>query len=128
MTMIVEAKMRSVMSFMMQDKTMDYWTECIEIAFEESGIAATKEQIENVAGCVEGAHENYGMAHGHDAIPNPVESRAQEELRELKAEQERQRQWEYSTKPCKECTTTGIVQDGWGRDVTCDNCGGKGRC
>lgn len=50
----------------------EYWEECIEIAFEEYGIVATKEQIKQVAGDVEVSHENYGMAHGHYAIPNPL--------------------------------------------------------
>lgn len=50
---------------------MDYWKECIESSFEEAGIVATSEQIEAVAGDVEVSSENYGMAHGHDAIPNP---------------------------------------------------------
>ncbi len=50
---------------------MDYWKECIESAFDDAGIIATDEQIEDVAGSVEGGHDNYGMAHGHDAIPNP---------------------------------------------------------
>lgn len=51
---------------------MNYWEECIAVAFDEAGIIATKEQISGVVGCVEGAHENYGMAHGHDCIPNPL--------------------------------------------------------
>lgn len=51
---------------------MDYWKECIKEAFEESKINATEEQIDNVTGWVEGAHDNYSMAHGHDCIPNPV--------------------------------------------------------
>ena len=51
---------------------MDYWLECIKEAFEDTGIIATEEQIRNVAGWVEGAHENYGMAYGHDCIPNPM--------------------------------------------------------
>lgn len=46
----------------------DYWKICIEEAFEESGITATQDQIDNVAAWAEGAHENYGMAHGYDAI------------------------------------------------------------
>lgn len=53
---------------------MDYWHECIAEAFDDAGITATDKQIATVAGWVEGAHENYGMAHGHDAIPNPLES------------------------------------------------------
>ena len=50
---------------------MDYWTECISTALDEAGIVATKEQIEIIVGAVEGGHENYGMAHGYDCIPNP---------------------------------------------------------
>ena len=52
---------------------MNYWEECISEAFDDVGIKATKDQIENVAAWVEGAHENYGMAHGYDVIPNPRE-------------------------------------------------------
>lgn len=52
---------------------MNYWKECIECAFDEAGITATDEQIDIVAECVEGGHENYGMAH-YDAIPHPLEA------------------------------------------------------
>ena len=51
---------------------MEYWNECIREAFEDEGIEATDKQIDNVAGWVEGAHENYGMAFGYDCIPNPL--------------------------------------------------------
>ncbi len=61
---------------------MDYWTECIESSFEEAGIEATKEQIQMVAGDVEVSSDNYGMAHGHDAIPNPRD----EDVRRLNAQ------------------------------------------
>ncbi|MFT3806067.1 hypothetical protein [Arenimonas sp.] len=40
----------------------DYWSECVAIAAEECGATLTAEQIEHIAGSVEGAHENYGMA------------------------------------------------------------------
>lgn len=53
---------------------MNYWEECIRIAFEDAKIEATEEQIDIVVEAVEGAHENYGMACGHDAIPNPLEA------------------------------------------------------
>lgn len=79
---------------------MDYWDECISQAFDDAGIVAMKEQIEEVAGCVEVDHENYGMAHGHDCIPNPLEA----EVERLRAELERERE-----------------------KRTCDKCGGKGR-
>lgn len=59
---------------------MDYWHECIAESFDDAGITATEEQIKTVASWVEGAHENYGMAFGHDCIPNPMET----EVNELK--------------------------------------------
>jgi len=51
---------------------MEYWEECISESFEDAGIVATEEQINIVASWIEGAHDNYGMAHGHDCIPNPL--------------------------------------------------------
>lgn len=72
---------------------MDYWKECIEAAFNDAGIEATPEQIEAVAGDVECGHENYGMAFGHDAIPNPMhlevrnlEQHHAREIRELEGQ------------------------------------------
>ena len=65
---------------------MDYWKECIDIAFDEAGIEATEEQREEVAGAVEGGHENYGMAHGYDVQRSPVESDKDREIKRLKAE------------------------------------------
>ena len=66
---------------------MDYWRECIDIAFDEAGIEATEAQREE-AGAVEGGHENYGMAHGHDVQRSPVDDKDREIAR-LKAEIER---------------------------------------
>ena len=62
---------------------MDYWTECIQEAFEDAGIVATREQVDIVAGVVEGGHENYGMAFGHDCIPNPLISEIESLKREM---------------------------------------------
>lgn len=106
---------------------MEYWIECISEAFDDQNIVATKEQIEAVASWVEGAHDNYGMATGIHFCDRPSESEAKRELRELKEEQDRQRVWEVTTKPCKCCYTAGVVSDNWGRMVVCDYCGGKGR-
>jgi hypothetical protein len=107
---------------------MDYWKECILYALDEAGITATDEQVETIAGCVEDAHDNYGMAHGYDSIPCPVESQAKRELEAMKREKEKYEQWVLSTNPCKYCITSGWRKDGWGRDMTCDWCNGKGRC
>lgn len=106
---------------------MNYWEECVSEALDDCNIKATMEQIETIASWVEGAHENYGMAHGYDVISRGAESESTKELRQLKTELEKKRIWECETKPCKYCLTTGTVKDGWGRDVKCDNCDGKGR-
>jgi len=66
---------------------MNYWRECISEAFDDAKITATAEQINTVASWVEGAHENYGMAMGHDAIPNPLREENGRLSRELKEEQ-----------------------------------------
>lgn len=65
---------------------MDYWRECIDIAFDEAGIEATDEQREEVAGAVEGGHENYSMAHGYDVQRSPVETEKDRVIARLKAE------------------------------------------
>jgi hypothetical protein len=42
--------------------SIDYWKECISCAAEECGLEITQEQLESIAECVEGGHDNYGMA------------------------------------------------------------------
>ena len=78
---------------------MDYWGECIEEAFDDAGISATKEQIQNVAGWVESAHENYGMAHGYDCISSYTSI----ENKQLKAELQREREKTI----CTDCKGSG---------------------
>ena len=51
---------------------MNYWNECVAEALCDAKIEATDEQIDPIAGWVEGAHENYGMYTGQDCIPNPL--------------------------------------------------------
>ncbi|MDP1772758.1 MAG: hypothetical protein Q8L15_10780 [Methylobacter sp.] len=101
---------------------MDYWKECISEAFDDAGITATDEQIGIVASWAQGARENYGMAHGHDCIPNPV----REENEKLKRQLEKERQ----KKTCPVCdgkgriTTQGPHHSG---NSGCWGCGGEGR-
>ena len=40
----------------------NYWRECVASAAEDCGAVLTTEQVSEIAGAVEGAHENYGMA------------------------------------------------------------------
>ena len=63
---------------------MNYFFECISQSFDEHGIKATDEQIEAVADDVRISHENYGMAHGHDAIPNPLNADIENLKRQIK--------------------------------------------
>ena len=60
---------------------MEYWKCCIEEAFDDLCIEATKDQIAGVIEWVEGASENMSMATGSDCIPNPMCS----EVDDLKA-------------------------------------------
>lgn len=101
---------------------MDYWTECISEALGEAGISASKEQVDVVAGWVEGAHENYGMAHGHHTIPNPLEGELREAKTGLDAEKRKVN--------CRECGGTGhIVSLGpyHSCESSCFRCNGEGR-
>ena len=72
---------------------MDYWEECVSEAFDDAGITATDAQINTVAGWVESAHTNYGMAYGHDVAQSPVETgkdrtiaALQKQIRELESD------------------------------------------
>ena len=48
-----------------------YWQICVAEAFDEAKLSATPEQIKSIVETIEAAHDNYGMAHGYDCIPNP---------------------------------------------------------
>ena len=90
---------------------MYYWKECISEALDDAGISATDEQIDIISSWVEGAHDNYSMAHGYDVIGSPYDSQAKRELEKLKKEKDDYDKWVNRTKPCKKCTTTGY--DRW---------------
>jgi len=68
---------------------MDYWKECIAEAMEDAGITATDEQIDTVTSWVEGAYENYGLATGLDAIPNPLRIEIASLERDLRNERDK---------------------------------------
>lgn len=100
----------------------DYWEECISEAFDDAGITASEDQINTVASWVEGAHENYGMAHGHGCIPNPLEN----ENRELK----RRLDEECDKVTCRECNGKGWIEENFGFrsiEYQCSKCRGEGR-
>jgi len=106
----------------MSDAQRDYWTECVEISFEEAGIQATAEQIEVVAGGIEGCHENYGMAFYQPPAGEYEESKSVRLKRELAIERDKI--------ICNECKGRGRIIENFGfrsSDSECMNCRGEGR-
>jgi hypothetical protein len=79
----------------MKDVYDKYWIECVEIGADECGAALTKEQIEYIAGSVQGGHENYGMAFysppSSDRI-DAIESEWRAKYNELKKEFDKYRE------------------------------------
>ena len=101
---------------------MDYWKECISEALDDAGVKATEEQIKNIAWWIEGAHENYGMAFGHDCIPNPVDLENKRLTKELQEEKDRVF--------CRECNGSGrIISHGpsHSSNSECSRCRGAGK-
>ena len=101
---------------------MNYWEECIGIAADECGLSLTDEQIKYIASSVEGAHENYGMAHGYDCIPNPLIEENKRLQRDLIKEKEKV--------ICKDCGGKGYFMTYGGTfqsEHTCMTCKGEGR-
>ena len=101
---------------------MNYWEECIAEALDDADLKASKEQIQNIAGWVEGAHENYGMAFGHDCIQNPQTLEIEALQKALKKERDKIL--------CGECKGAGrITEHGpvHSYNSECTQCRGEGR-
>lgn len=99
-----------------------YWEECIEESFKAAGIVATSEQIRSVAESVEISHKNYGMAHGYDNIPSPLETEVETLRKELKEEK--------SKVVCKYCNGSGNVVHNFANRSSgsrCSYCEGTGK-
>jgi hypothetical protein len=105
---------------------MDYWRECIEIAFADAGIVATEGQIETVVGAVEGSHENYGMAFGHDVASlnfRAAEDREKENIEDALL-------FEKEKVVCPACSGRGLLISRFGTmqsDGECYKCRGDGK-
>ena len=98
----------------------DYWFECVAVSFEEHGIVATEKQIDDVAGDIQGAHENYGMA--YPTPENPLIG----ELQTLKLALYKERE----KVTCKHCKGTGeevIHGPSHSSYSQCFKCRGEGR-
>jgi len=103
---------------------MCYWKDCIAEACEDAKVKITDEQTDIIASWVEGAHENFGMAHGYDVISSPASLEVEQLKLELKAEREKE--------TCGECRGSGTIVDIWGSSgrssiSTCSACNGYGR-
>lgn len=100
---------------------MDYWEECVSIALEDAEVTVTKEQLDIIVGGIEGGHENYGMAHGHDCIPNPLAQENSDLRLELKEEREKVH--------CEPCNGTGRITTygpSHSSNSQCWKCNGEG--
>lgn len=100
----------------------EYWQECVECALEDAGITATDEQVKIVVETVQGSHENYGMYHGHDCIPNPLALENEQLKKELTAEKDKVL--------CKECNGLGRITESGpyhSSESQCMKCKGEGR-
>ncbi len=99
---------------------MDYWKECVECALEDAGVAATKEQIEQIIEAVRAGFDCYGMA--YPAPSSPLISGIDDLQRELKSEQDKVH--------CRECGGWGSIHSQGphhGSTSRCWKCNGKGR-
>ena len=105
----------------------EYWVACVESALDDAEIDATAEQVEIMAGVIDGAHEVFGEATGEcvaDTNLHAMHDREHQALQdELKAERDKV--------TCKECRGLG---ERWHRVGTahwstsqCWKCNGDGR-
>ena len=94
---------------------MSYWEEYVSAALDSAGVDVSKEQLTSIIDDVEAGHEMYGMAHGHECIPNPLEN----EVRELRG----QLKVEKSTTACTACHGKGYLRFYVGTYMTESQCG-----
>jgi len=60
----------------MSDPYHEYWREAAQCAIDEAGVNVMllPEQWDAIAKSLQGSHECYGMAFGHECIPNPLQA------------------------------------------------------
>jgi len=104
----------------------EYWRECVAIGAEECGAKLTAEQIDCIAGSVQGGHENYGMASGDDVASS-------NRYADLESALERERdavRKERNKVLCSACKGRGRIYSAGpyhGSDSECWKCRGDGR-
>lgn len=100
----------------------EYWRIFVDEVVPNLGIEMTDEQRNSLLNEIRNAHDNYGMAHGYDHIPNPLV----EENRKLS----KQLQNERDKVPCETCKGKGYLRDSYGTrssESRCYKCNGEGR-
>jgi hypothetical protein len=106
---------------------MSYWRESIEQILEDAGVSVTNSQMDMIVEGVEGSHECYSQATGLDVADGNFVSDDARELARIRKDITIHEDYINSTEPCPSCITTGVVRDGYGRDVQCECCYGHGR-
>ena len=105
----------------------EYWKLCVEEAFSEAGIEATDEQINTVAGVVEGGHEVFGEMTGLDVANKNFHQKEASDLETARSELAEERE-KVRCEACKGIgsTTIAVGASHWSTD-SCHECGGSGR-
>lgn len=102
---------------------MDYWREAFMAALEEAEIPfPSDEKLKLGADVLEGAHENFGTAHGYDCIPNPQTGEIEKLNRELRRERAKIH--------CHTCDGRGRIETPGpyhSSNSQCWKCNGEGR-
>lgn len=106
---------------------IDYWISAVEEALDRVEVELNIENIATMAQVISDAASAYSECSGEQAATRGIESHTERELRELKEKEEARLSWVNQTKPCRICTTSGTILDGWGRPIGCQACEGSGR-
>lgn len=105
---------------------LEYWTECVACAADECGLSLTDEQLKCLADGVNGGHENYSMAFGHDVANANWSATKQREITDLKKQVQREKDKVH----CKTCNGKGRIYTYGGTmmsSMECWECHGEGR-
>lgn len=106
--------------------TKSYWKESVESSLEEHGVAATTNQIEQIAGDMQISQDQFGMAFGHDVADRNLRGSKDSEIADL----HRKLQREKDKVHCKTCNGLGrIIEHGpcHSSESECYKCHGEGR-
>lgn len=107
-------------------RTDEYWIECVSNALEDAGVKANADQIAMIANDVQGAHECYGMAFGHDVASSNWHANNEREKTALKKAVVHEKE----KVNCPDCKGEGRLRYNtgpWAVNTECSKCRGDGR-